>query len=788
MNKKSYGFLFFIFLSIISTAQKYTISGYVKDAATGEMLIGAGVYVKGSKTGTITNQYGFYSLTLKKETYQLQVSFLGYKNFSKEITLTKDIRLNVSLSPNAIMTKEVTISAERSDKNVRSVQMSTVRIPVKQVKEIPAIFGEVDILKTIQLLPGVQSAGEGNSGFYVRGGGPDQNLIILDDAVVYNAAHLFGFFSVFNADAIKDVRLIKGGMPAQYGGRLSSVLDITMKDGNMRKLSGEGGIGLISSRLTVEGPIKKDTSSFIISGRRTYIDLLLKPFIKEGSRMDGTGYYFYDLNTKVNYRFSDKDRLYLSGYFGRDVFSFRSPKGGNFQARIPWGNATLSTRWNHLFTNKLFMNTSVVFTDYKFSFEADQSDFEFKLFSGVTDYSAKIDFTYLPEARHKVLFGLNYTFHDFKPGTVTGRMGETEFNIGDIKSNLANDLACYISDEFDVTEDLKLIVGLRPTMFQQVGPFDRFVTDNLGNITDTVHYQNFENVITYFRAEPRASLRYAFNEKTSVKAAYTQNYQYVHLASMSSMSLPMDIWVPSSTLVKPQYSQQYTAGLFRNFKDNLIETSVELYYKKMTHIIEYKDGAMPGENIGNNEDANFVFGEGYSYGVELFIKKNIGKLTGWIGYTLSKTDHIFPDINEGNPFPAKYDRRHDLSVVLNYHFNDQLTFSTVFVYATGNTMTLPIGRYLIDNRIVVEYMPRNGYRMAPYHRMDVSLTYTPKYKEGKRVHSSWNLSVYNVYNRANPYFIYFDYTGSIQEGDLVTSAYQVSLFPILPSITWNFNF
>ena len=420
MNKKSYGFLFFIFLSIISIAQKYTISGYVKDVATGEMLIGAGVYVKGSKTGTITNQYGFYSLTLKKETYQLQVSFLGYKNFSKEITLTKDIRLNVSLSPNAIMTKEVTISAERSDKNVRSVQMSTVRIPVKQVKEIPAIFGEVDILKTIQLLPGVQSAGEGNSGFYVRGGGPDQNLIILDDAVVYNAAHLFGFFSVFNADAIKDVRLIKGGMPAQYGGRLSSVLDITMKDGNMRKLSGEGGIGLISSRLTVEGPIKKDTSSFIISGRRTYIDLLMKPFIKEGSRMDGTGYYFYDLNTKVNYRFSDKDRLYLSGYFGRDVFSFRSPKGGNFQARIPWGNATLSTRWNHLFTNKLFMNTSVVFTDYKFSFEADQSDFEFKLFSGVTDYSAKIDFTYLPEARHKVLFGLNYTFHDFKPGTATG--------------------------------------------------------------------------------------------------------------------------------------------------------------------------------------------------------------------------------------------------------------------------------------------------------------------------------------------------------------------------------
>jgi len=777
----------FLLFAFVAHGQKFTVSGYVRDVATGENMAGTSVYVKSLQKGTITNAYGFYSMTLPKGKYEITFSFIGYADIVKTIELNKNISLNVKLSESVIVTKEVEVSAQKTDQNVKSTQMSVVQIPVKQIKELPAIFGEVDVLKTIQLLPGVQSAGEGTSGFYVRGGGPDQNLIVLDDAVIYNASHLFGFFSVFNADAVKDVKLIKGGMPAKYGGRLSSVLDITMKDGNMEKYEVDGGLGLISSRLTVQGPIKKDTCSFIVSGRRTYADLLINPFIKKSAKAKGSGYYFYDLNMKFNYRFSNKNRLFLSGYFGRDVFSFKNSNAG-FNTKIPWGNATTSLRWNHLFNQKLFMNTTLVYTDYNFSFESVQSDFEFKLFSGITDYSTKVDFTYMPNVLHKIQFGANYIYHNFRPSSVSARMGETEFNFGDVKPQLANDLALYISDDFAINEKLKINLGIRPTFFQQIGPFKRYISDELGNVTDSIMYKSWENVVSYFRLEPRASMRYTINRKSSVKLSYTQNYQYIHLASLSSVSLPTDLWIPSSTLVKPQFGTQYSTGYFRNFKDNSVETSIEVYYKDMKHQIAYKDGTMPGDNLGKNEDENLTFGSGESYGVELFIKKNFGKLTGWIGYTLSKTTKTFPAINLGVPFPAKYDRRHDLSVVTNYKINDKLSFSAVFVYATGNSLTLPIGRYLIDNTIVVEDMPRNAYRMVPYHRMDIALNWEPKRHPEKRFHSTWNFSVYNVYNRKNPYFIYFDTEGTIQQGDLTTSAYQVSLFPILPSITWNFKF
>ncbi len=777
----------FLFFAFVTYGQKFTVSGYVRDMATGENMAGTSVYVKSLQKGTITNAYGFYSMTLPKGKYEITFSFIGYADIIKLVELNKNISLNVKLSESVIVTKEVEVSAQKTDKNIKSTQMSVVQIPVKQIKELPAIFGEVDILKTIQLLPGVQSAGEGTSGYYVRGGGPDQNLIVLDDAVVYNASHLFGFFSVFNADAVKDIKLIKGGMPAKYGGRLSSVLDITMKDGNMEKFKVDGGLGLISSRLTVQGPIKKDTSSFIVSARRTYADLLINPFIKETAKAKGSGYYFYDLNAKVNYRFSDKNRLFISGYYGRDVFSFKDSKAG-FNAKIPWGNATTSLRWNHLFNQKLFMNTTLVFTDYKFSFESVQSDFEFKMFSGITDYSGKVDFTYLPSVLHKIQFGAHYVYHNFRPSTVSARMGETEFNFGDVKPQLANDMALYLSDDYEINEKLKIHLGVRPTFFQQIGPFKRYLSDELGNVTDSIVYNNWENVVSYFRLEPRASIRYTIHSKSSVKLSYTQNYQYIHLASLSSVSLPTDLWIPSSTLVRPQYGTQYSAGYFRNFKDNTVETSVEVYYKDMKHQIAFKDGTMPGDNLGKNEDENLTFGDGNSYGAEFFVKKNFGKLTGWIGYTLSKTTKTFPAINRGEPFPAKYDRRHDWSVVTNYKINDKLSLSAVFVYATGNCLTLPIGRYLIDNTIVVEYMPRNSYRMVPYHRMDIALNWEPKRHPEKRCHSSWNFSVYNVYNRKNPYFIYFDTEGTIQQGDLTTAAFQVSLFPILPSITWNFEF
>jgi len=461
-----------IFISLSSFSQKYTISGYVRDLNSGEDMIGANVYIKELSKGTITNTYGFYSLTVPAGDYTFAVSFIGYNDYSKKIKLNKGIKLNVQLGENIITTDEVVITGERPEDNIESTQMGTIKLPVESIKKLPAIFGEVDILKTIQLLPGVQSGGEGNAGFYVRGGGPDQNLILLDEAVVYNAAHLFGFFSVFNSDAVKDVELIKGGMPAQYGGRLSSVLDISMKEGNMKEFHVDGGIGLISSRLTAQGPIIKDKSSFIVSARRTYIDILAEPFIKETAKAKGSGYYFYDLNAKLNYRFSDKDRVFLSGYYGRDVFTFVK-KAAGFSVGIPWGNATGSLRWNHLFNSKLFVNTSVIYSDYNFEFQAEQENFEMILFSGIRDINSKVDFTYIPQIRHNIKFGINHTYHTFTPSSATARVGETEFDTGDIIQQFAHESAIYVNDDFDVTEDFKISFGLRGSHFMQDCPFTR---------------------------------------------------------------------------------------------------------------------------------------------------------------------------------------------------------------------------------------------------------------------------------------------------------------------------
>ncbi|MBI5219287.1 MAG: TonB-dependent receptor [Bacteroidia bacterium] len=769
-------------------AQKFTISGYAKDKATGENLIGANVYVKEIAKGTTTNKYGFYSLTLDKGEYTFIVSFIGYKDYNQKLSLNKNIAINISLEEQTVLTNEVVVSAERSDKNIQGAEMGTVKLPVEKIKSLPAFLGEVDILKTIQLLPGVQSAGEGNSGFYVRGGGPDQNLIILDEAVVYNAAHLFGFFSVFNADVIKDVNLIKGGMPANYGGRLSSVVDISMKDGNNQKYQVEGGIGLISSRIAAQGPIKKDTASFIFSARRTYIDILMKPFMGEfekTKKLKGSGYYFYDLNAKLNYRFSDKDRLYLSGYYGRDVFSFKNPKA-TFLVSIPWGNATTSIRWNHLFSDKLFMNTTAIFSDYQFEFHAEQSSFEFKLFSGIRDYNGKIDFSYMPTIRHNIGFGANYTFHTFIPSSVSARIGGTTFDTGKIKKLFANEGAIYVMDDFDLTEKFKIIGGLRATLFQHIGPFERYEKDAFGNPVDTTPYSAGKIIAQYQHIEPRLAVRYSINMKSSVKVSYTQNYQYIHLASLSSVSLPTDLWIPSTSLIKPQFATQYAVGYFRNFFNNSWESSVELYYKEMKNQIDYKDGATPEDGLNDNVDYSFTFGTGKSYGLELFIKKRIGKITGWIGYTLSKTTRLFPEINNGLEYPAKYDRRHDLSTIATYELNNKWTFSAVFVFATGNALTLPIGRYLIDGRPINQYGERNSYRMAPYHRMDISATYI--HKKTEKFESSWNFSIYNVYCRYNPYFIYFEDEGDLQFLTSNPKAKQVSLFPILPSVVWNFKF
>jgi hypothetical protein len=644
-------------------------------------------------------------------------------------------------------------------------------------------MGEVDILKTIQLLPGVRNAGEGNAGFYVRGGGPDQNLIMLDDAVVYNTGHLFGFFSIFNSDAIKNTSLIKGGMPAQYGGRLSSVLDIAMKDGNSNNFSTEGGIGLIASRLSVQGPIKKDKASFIISGRRTYVDALAKPFINKESDFYGSGYYFYDFNAKVNYRFSPKDRLYLSGYFGRDVFTFNNAKR-SFNARIPWGNSTATLRWNHVFGPKLFANTTLVYNDYKFSFGAAQNDFEIKLSSGIRDGNAKIDFDYYPAPQHKVKFGGVATYHKFIPNVVNGRQDSVVFTPPneDIKYALEN--ALYVQDDWDISEKLKVHLGLRWSSFSQIGPYTKYERDQDQNTLDSTHYGTFKTIRNYQGLEPRFTFRYGVNDRTSVKGSISRNLQFIHLVSNSGTTLPTDLWVPSTFRVKPQISWQYAAGLFKNFGNNQYETSVEVYYKSMQNQIEYEEGYTPGLS---DPERDFVFGKGWSYGSELFINKVRGRLTGWIGYTLSWTWRQFAELNGGEKFPAKYDRRHDMSVVATYELSPKWKVGGVFVYGTGNATSLPERFYIVNGVLTQEFSKVNQYRLESYHRIDLSATYTPTPKKNRKVKSYWVFGIYNVYSRLNPYFIFFDQSGNPYDGTLEVEARQVSLFPILPSITWNFR-
>ncbi|HET9279992.1 MAG TPA: TonB-dependent receptor, partial [Flavitalea sp.] len=762
---------------------RYTISGYIRDSLSQETLIGASITISGHGKGINSNQYGFYSITLPEGTYPVVVSFVGYHPQESTISLTGNTVLNFSLLQRSVL-EEVVVSSRRRDGNVENAQMGRIDLSMNQIRSIPVIFGEGDILKTMQLLPGVRNAGEGNTGLYVRGGGPDQNLIMLDDAIVYNTGHLFGFFSIFNSDAIKNTSLIKGGMPAQYGGRLSSVLDVAMKEGNMKKFEVEGGIGLIASRLSIQGPIKKEKASFIISARRTYIDVLVKPFVKKSSEFYGSSYHFYDLNTKVNYKFSEKDRLYLSGYFGRDVFTFNNTRR-SFKADIPWGNATATLRWNHVFNRKLFANTTVVYNDYGFSFGATQNDFSLKLSSGIRDWNAKLDFDYYPSPQHKVKFGGLITYHTFVPNVLTGNQGDPEFEPNNESTKYASEAALYVQDDWEISEKFKVNAGLRYSSFTQLGPYTIFDRDTDGNKTDSTVYKRGQPIKSYGGFEPRLTLRYSLNDETSIKGSITRNLQYIHLVTNAGSTLPTDLWVPSTYRVQPQISWLYSAGLFKNFNDNTFETSVELYYKSMDNQIEYGEGYTP--SLKDPEEA-FVFGKGWSYGAEFFVNKAKGKLTGWVGYTLSWTWRKFAGLNDGEKYPAKYDRRHDLSVVGIYEFNKKWKFSAVFVYGTGNATTLPERFYIVSGVLTQEYSKINQYRLPAYHRLDLSATLTPKQKPNKRFQRYWVFSIYNAYSRLNPYFIYFDQTGNPLSGTLQIESLKVSLFPIIPSVTWNFKF
>jgi len=775
---------YFLLVSNVVFAQtKFTLNGYVRDSLSGELIIGATISVTGTK-GITSNQYGFYSITLDKASYTIAITHVSYQTKIIEVELDQNRSLNISLLPKTTLSENVVVYSKRRDANVKNAQMGRVDLSIEKIKNIPAFMGEIDILKAIQLLPGVRNAGEGNAAFYVRGGGPDQNLIILDDAVVYNTGHLFGFFSIFNSDAVKNVSLIKGGMPAQYGGRLSSVLDVAMKDGNVNDFQTEGGIGLIASRLSIQGPIKKNKASFIVSARRTYADVVAKPFIPKTSGLYGSGYYFYDINAKVNYRFSEKDRLFLSGYFGRDVFDYNDAKR-SFNSNIPWGNSTATLRWNHVFNRRLFANTTIVYNDYKFKFAASQHDFALSLSSGIRDGNAKVDFDYYPSPQHKLKFGGLYTYHKFIPNVVSGHSDSMEFHPNNEGAKYANETALYIQDDWELGDKIKINYGLRWSNFTQIGPYTKYVRDSDRNKIDSTVYKSFESIKSYGGPEPRLTVRYAFNDETSIKAAIAHNYQYIHLVSNSANTLPTDLWVPSTYIVQPQISWQYSAGLFKNFKDNTYETSLEVYYKDMKNQLEYAEGYTP--SLSDPED-QFVFGRGWSYGAELFVNKIKGRFNGWLGYTLSWTWRKFPDLNDAQKYPAKYDRRHDLSLVANYELNKRWKFGAVFVYGTGNAFTLPERFYIVSGVLTQEFSKVNQYRMPAYHRLDLSATLTPKQKKKRKIDSYWVFSVYNAYCHLNPYFIYFDQTGSPYNGTLKVEATQVSLFPILPAVTWNFRF
>ncbi|OYU96075.1 MAG: TonB-dependent receptor [Bacteroidetes bacterium B1(2017)] len=782
--------LFIFFASFQVSAQQLTISGYVKDSATGETLIGASIRNVEGTFGTVTNVYGFFSIRVPSTTTQLNCSYIGYKPKTVSIKNLKGSAIEIELAPKNILEKEVLISGERMDKNIRNTEMSRIELSGEKIKSMPVIFGEPDVLKAITLLPGIKSGGEASTGFYVRGGGPDQNLILMDEAVVYNPSHLFGFLSVFNSDAVKNIDIIKGGMPANYGGRLSSILNVNMREGNNQEFKYSGGIGLIATRLTAEGPIKKGKSSFLISGRRTYVDALAKPFLP--ATIKGNSYYFYDLNLKMNFILSPKDRIFISGYFGRDILDYKSERNSSVQFNFGWGNSTATARWNHVFNPKLFSNTSIIFNRYELFNDFEFGAGGFKVRSNLLDWNLKSDFTWFAQENHQVKFGVNYTFHTFQPGILTGNIGSAQIE-QIITKQYAHEFAAYLLDEWKINHRLTINYGLRAVAFNLIGPYTQAEYDNDTQLPTgkSINYGKGQSIAFYPRLEPRFSGTYLLTETSSLKASYTQTYQFLHLATTSGAQFPVDLWVPSSRLVQPQMARQFALGYFRNFKDNVYETSAEVYYKPMRNQIEFKPGASLFFN--QNLENEMVFGKGESYGLELFVRKKSGKLTGWIGYTLSKTTRQFDALNNGKPYFYRYDRTHDISVLLSYQFNKKWSGNFVFVYGTGNATTLPDSRYAYRFGIdpltgepkfvfIDKYSGVNTFRMPSYHRADISFTYLKK--QTKKYESSWNFSLYNVYNRANPYFIYFLPDITTQ----TVKAFMVYLFPIVPSVQWNFKF
>ncbi len=766
---------FFVLIVVHGIAQnKFTVSGTVKDEQSGEILIGATVKIQELNINVVTNGYGFYSITIPKGNFTVVSNFTGYLSTSQKLNINTNIQLPIELQPFSDTLNEVLVYSKKNNDNITKPIMGVEKINMKEINKLPVLLGERDVLKSIQLLPGIKSAGEGNSGFYVRGGAADQNLILLDEAPVYNASHLLGFFSTFNSDAIKDVTLYKGGMPAQYGGRLSSVVDIKMKDGNAKDNVVSGGLGLISSRLNIEGPIVKDKGSFIISGRRTYADAFLR--LSPDSNLNKNTLYFYDLNVKANYRVSKKDRLFLSGYFGRDVLGFGQSFGTD------WGNATATLRWNHIISNKIFSNTSFIYSNYSYNIKIKSGTDNFKITSQIRDFNVKQDFDYFINSNNKIKFGANVIHHTVTPGTIAATTG-SNIKSSEIQNKFSIESAFYASDELSLNKGINIVYGLRVSNLSAIGPGNYYRYDSTGYITDTLRYAKGKVAASYWNIEPRAAVSFTLNSLSSIKVSYNRNVQNLHLLSNSSTATPTDLWLPSTNNIKPEIADQFSIGYYKNSANNVYEFSVETYYKWLQNQIDYKPGADLQAN--DNIESELLFGDGRAYGIEFFVKKKVGRLNGWISYTLSRAEERFSKINNGNYFPARQDQTHNISIVGIYQLSKYWSLSGTWVYNTGNAVTFPSGKYHVNNQTVFLYTERNGYRMPAYHRLDIAATWESKKNKLRKYQSSWTIGLYNVYGRENAYLIQFK---DDPKNPNKTVAEQTSLFRFVPSITWNFKF
>ena len=774
-----------VLCTVLASAQeKVTLNGYVRDASNGEELLGVTVLVVEIGNGVISNNYGFYSITLVPGNYTVKYSFIGYKTIEKKITLDKDIELNIALPEEFTELEEVVVTGESPIANVSSIQMSRNDLDIKQVKKLPALFGEPDIIKTIQMLPGVISAGEGTSSFFVRGGSADQNLILIDEAPVYDPSHLFGLFSVFNADIIKDSELYKGGIPSRFGGRLSSILDVRTRDGNNKEFEGEAGIGLLASSISIEGPIKKDESSYLLSVRRSYVDLFLRAANNDNL------VYFYDINAKVNWRANNKNRFFLSVYSGRDDFSFGEDFG------FDWGNKTATFRWNHLFSDKLFSNTSLIASSFDYGLGIEDPVQGIRWDSNLQEYSFKNDFNYFASPQFELDFGYHVTYKRFAPGKITPTSDESIFTATELQHEYALDHAFYLGAQHEVSKKLTMTYGARLSVFQSVGKGDVYLyeneKDNIDPVrTDTLSFKSFEPIKTYVNIEPRFSMRYMITESSSMKMSYNRMVQNTHLISSGTVPLPFNTWAPSSYYLKPQVADQIAIGYFKNLNDNMYEFSAEAYYKKMDNVTDFADNAQ----VFFNTDLSTEYrqGEAEAYGLELFLQKKEGALTGFIAYTLSKTERTIDGVNVGKTFLANYDRRHSLNMLATYDYSDKWSFGGGFTYGTGRPTTIPSGTYEWGDGYSADVITeRNGYNLPAFHRLDLSATLTPKSNAHKKWKTSWVFSLYNAYSRKNPFSLYTrvrqdDDGNTIGDGN-EKEARMIYLFPILPSVTYNVKF